>query len=364
MAITSAQAIYGLNAAGFPTSPTTSGAIQLGPSQTRLALTEATVGYSVRVTITAGDTVILDPLTNDQTGSTLDPGAAATATLDPTGTNNAILLTADESGVTGNLLTAEINLISGTTDMTAVREGNDITLTVGDAATIIITGTGDPAPASRLFFVTQTENETIYTSDGQIEQPLTGLWTYYQYGILEEEHQLLIYEDNTEIGRFSALGSAGPPVDVQLDPVSEESSGSPILNAAPATAGDVIDLVNLSDIGVTASNAPGNNGTGTVATVTETVFSGGLNASTIYGGDGKDWEGKPLAAIGEIQGIILQCASGDLAWEVDGVALPGVVSGEVQLFAATAGIPDLGEEMEFSTTANADFTLTVFGTPA
>lgn len=69
--LSSAQAIYGLNATGTPSAPNTSGTIILGEQQSRVPLTTVTNGYSISCILATGsDSMPLVVETGVTTGST------------------------------------------------------------------------------------------------------------------------------------------------------------------------------------------------------------------------------------------------------------------------------------------------------
>jgi hypothetical protein len=126
MAITSAQAIFGLNAAGTATGTGTQGTIQIGPSQTQVPLTDANVAYSTRIILAAsGDEATIDLTDNDTTGS--DAWSAGTAqvetataagTISGAGNANVVVTSA---GMTGSPIT--LNVAVAASDTAAVWAG-------------------------------------------------------------------------------------------------------------------------------------------------------------------------------------------------------------------------------------------------
>lgn len=120
MAITSAQAIFGLNAAGTATGTGTQGTIQIGPSQTQYPLTDANVAYSTRIILAkANDEATIDLTDNDTTGS--DAWVAGTAQVETataagtvSGAGNASVVVTS-AGMTGSPLTVSVAVAASDT---------------------------------------------------------------------------------------------------------------------------------------------------------------------------------------------------------------------------------------------------------
>ena len=118
MAISSAQAIYGLNAASSPNATNVSGTVQIGPSQTQIQFLTAINAYSVRAIIADGSTVAIDLLTNDTTGSDAwVAGAAQVETATAAGTisgsgNAAVVFTGP---VVGSPISLSVPVLTGDT---------------------------------------------------------------------------------------------------------------------------------------------------------------------------------------------------------------------------------------------------------
>lgn len=117
MAISSATAVYGLNCTGaFADTDLQSGTVQIGPSQTGVALTTGTIGYGVKAELTTnGNTLTLDVQTNTASGTSYVAGTAQveTATVVAAGgctSNGNCSLTFTSAAVTGSPLTVIVAL--------------------------------------------------------------------------------------------------------------------------------------------------------------------------------------------------------------------------------------------------------------
>ena len=134
MAISSAQAIYGLNAAGIPSSTNVTGTVQIGPSQTQVQFLDADVAYSVRAVMAGSSSFVLD--IRDATLVSSDAWVAGTAqvetataagTITLTG-NASVTVTADE--MTNTPKTISVAVLSG--DTAAVWAGKVRTALAAD----------------------------------------------------------------------------------------------------------------------------------------------------------------------------------------------------------------------------------------
>ena len=151
MAISSAQAIYGLNAAGIPSSTNVTGSVQIGPSQTQVQFLDADVAYSVRAIIAGGGEFVIVGATNDTSGS--DAWVAGTAQVETataagtiSGTGNASV-TVTASGMAGSPKTISAPVVSGDTASvwagkvrTALASDTDVSelFTVSGSTTAIV----------------------------------------------------------------------------------------------------------------------------------------------------------------------------------------------------------------------------------
>ena len=152
MIVTNARSTTGISARVTPTSPTSSGTIQVGANDETSRFTDADVIYSVRALLAlADDELILDLFTGDPDGSTAwVAGTAQVETATAAGTisgsgNATVVVTA--AGVAGSPVTVSLPVLNGDTASvwagkvrTALAANTAIgaLYTVGGATTAII----------------------------------------------------------------------------------------------------------------------------------------------------------------------------------------------------------------------------------
>jgi hypothetical protein len=196
----------------------------------------------------------------------LDEARAATATLNPTGTNNDILITAPATGPDGNLLTAEI---ATSTDhaLTVAKTANHILITAGAKHRITITGPLSPdVTETHLFGTLQNDRPAYYYPEFTLSFTSIIYWTGTKWLIITNPPSPGTSWESTEdratpdlVTSWTATGSA---------------TGTPTLVASPPTAAQAIAAANAA-LEETFANAPGSDGTGTLAAVPSTPFQGG-----------------------------------------------------------------------------------------
>jgi hypothetical protein len=196
----------------------------------------------------------------------LDEARAATATLNPTGTNNDILITAAATGPDGNLLTAEIATSTGHA-LTVAKTANHILITAGAKHRITITGTLSPdVTETHLFGTLQNDRPAYYYPEFTLSFTSIIYWTGTKWLIITNPPSPGTSWESTEdratpdlVTSWTATGSA---------------TGTPTLVASPPTAAQAIAAANAA-LEETFANAPGSDGTGTLAAVPSTPFQGG-----------------------------------------------------------------------------------------
>lgn len=195
-----------------------------------------------------------------------DDAQAATATLNPTGSNNDILITASATGTDGNLLTAEIATSTGHA-LTVAKSANHITITAGAKHRITITGTLDPdVTETHIFGTLQNDRPAYYYPEFSASFTSAIYWTGTKWLIVTNPPFPGTAWESTEdvatpdlVTSWTATGSA---------------TGTPTLTASPPTAAQAIAAGNAA-LEETFANAPGSDGTGTLAAVASTPFQGG-----------------------------------------------------------------------------------------
>jgi hypothetical protein len=196
----------------------------------------------------------------------LDEARAATATLNPTGTNNDILITAAATGPDGNLLTAEIATSTGHA-LTVAKTANHILITAGAKHRITITGPLSPdVTETHLFGTLQNDRPAYYYPEFTLSFTSIIYWTGTKWLIITNPPSPGTSWESTEdratpdlVTSWTATGSA---------------TGTPTLVASPPTAAQAIAAANAA-LEETFANAPGSDGTGTLAAVPSTPFQGG-----------------------------------------------------------------------------------------
>ena len=127
MAISSAQAIYGLNCTGvFADTDLQAGSVQVGPSQKSVSLSTSTIGYGVKAELTTStNTLTLDVQTNTASGTAYVAGTSQveTATVVAASgctSNGNCSLTFTSAAVTGSPLTVVVALTTASNTATLV----------------------------------------------------------------------------------------------------------------------------------------------------------------------------------------------------------------------------------------------------
>ena len=211
-------------------------------------------------------------------GGLLGTVTPASITLDPGGSNNAILFTAVTAGSAGNSLTVQIMVPAAATATTAAAvSGTAIWITPGDSARMILSGSMSPAPpASILPYAGVVGGMAMWSSDGStlilIGTParaiiyyntdrwyakwgVSGAWTYVAYKVSSATSPAGL------TGWTVTTGTTSPTV------TAAASDANQATNACFAAA-PVLALV-------TAVNAPGNDGSGVISAVAATHLAGG-----------------------------------------------------------------------------------------
>jgi hypothetical protein len=153
MSISTVKATYGLRAVGIPTSPTSSGNLNLGIAPTNVALTDADVFYAIQALVvgSASDLVIVTS-TGAKTGSTAwTAGEAQVDTATAAGTisgsgNASVVVTA--AGMTGSPKTISVAVLAS--DTAAAWAGKVRTALAADSAVAAMFDVGGTTTAISL----------------------------------------------------------------------------------------------------------------------------------------------------------------------------------------------------------------------
>lgn len=227
-------------------------------------------------------------------------GDAASVTLNPTGSNNDIKITAAVAGTAGNSITAAI-AIDATTDrtqLTAAKVGNAITLTSGDRRRMVVSGTTSPNLNGASIFNGEIQD---YPSWEKTNFPTVDI------SIFRDSELGWLVVNGSFSGWFSSDDVATPDLVTTWTPLDAET-GAPVITAAPATAAQAIAAGNAA-LDETFENGAGSDGSGAIAAVAATAFTGGagptasnapflVNGSTLYVNVGTvaapEWKEKEL----------------------------------------------------------------------
>jgi hypothetical protein len=203
---------------------------------------------------------------------------AASATLNPAGTNNNIVVTALETGVAGNDLTVEVQIDSSGNRvlLTIAKDKNDTLVFCGDKRWITITGITFPTASNpiRLEFLDFLNGKPHYV----LESASPGvLWE-----VFHNRTAWVIRLDEGEDYLATVTSSASFPDGLTYGTPSV-GTGTPSVSASAAQSAQVIELINnRNDLPIFASSAAGNDGTGAIATIAKTSLIGGVGLSAPY----------------------------------------------------------------------------------
>jgi len=202
----------------------------------------------------------------------------AFAVLNPSGSDNTIIIESVTAGTAGNALTAAIviNNTTARTALTATLSGNAITITSGDKRRIVLTGISSPTLNGSYTYAGEAGGKPSYAKDGVPTQTIawsagTSKWTIANLLDIANRFESTDPVDSPElVNTWTATGTA---------------SGTPSLAAAAANASQAMTLLNSDlDDTIAASLGGGESGTGSLAAVTTTSFSGGTNSTPGFPG--------------------------------------------------------------------------------
>jgi hypothetical protein len=363
MKLTGQRAQFGLLANSEPRSSNVEGKLRIGAQETTVPLTQSNTIYSVTGTLGDGDRLILDLSTNDASDSEL----AKSVILDPAGDNNAIKITSTDA----DILAAEI-LIDDDVDRTGltVTSGPLLSIASGDKRVMRVTGSlldkdGNPFVFDDMLFVSSDANESLweagdfgsgaYFSVGM--NPVSGGWQFTLYYSLNGADTA---EWKSEVFPTSGGAPIYPDLATTWTVFQERGEGTPTVTAHPATAAQTIAAINAEEIeGITASNAPGDDGSGFIGNVESTNF---VPDGEIIGGNLADWEGDPLGTLTKVTGFQITILTGSGRVEVNGDEIKTMTAGETRQSANPNGMPSYLEPLELTATSpNTQFSIVVTG---
>lgn len=303
MAISSAQAIYGMVCSGDPSSPLASGTVQIGVDQTRVPLTAAVDGYAISATMTSNtNTLALNVETGQAVGTTL---VKPFLTI---GTNNAAVTYTGKNYGDGD---ESITVTHATPAALAVDEtvsvtGEAITVTPAAKARMTVTGTltsdgSTPVVVPTLFYAGENDDKPMFTDTGEnytfeymcYWANLNSRW-YLAKGLVFWESL-----DQVATPDLCTTWTAVPP-----------ATGTPTVTKGTSDANQVAAAVNAAASAfalVTAS--AGGTGLSAVVTAPAANLAGG-DGTQISGGSGNDWEGVDVPDLSTIHGLLINVTTG------------------------------------------------------
>jgi hypothetical protein len=322
MSISNAQATFGTQALGTPSRPNHSGSVTVGLTVATMPLDDSDMIFANRAEIAQDSSATLD--LSDFTADTAGGITGGTVILDPTGVNNAIKITSTDPDIEQ----AEI-LIDDDVDRTQLTVQNGgplLEIISGDKRVMrVVADFGDGEISFNLFYVGVSLGKPRWTDNGQEMHIRYALsWTSGSIWRLIDEGT----EDNA---RFtSSEDVATPDLVTTWTPVSS-ATGTPTVTAHPATAAQVIAAINAEEIeGITAENAPGNDGSGFIAGVEMTLFDyQEIGAS--WSQPTTDFEGSEYPLTDKITAVSVACTTGGVSVEIGGIATTLTAGGKFQI---------------------------------
>lgn len=200
---------------------------------------------------------------------------AATATLDPTGADNSVVLTRDEAGAISSLA-AEITTPEQA-EISVDFDGTTVSISAGTKFRMTVAGTLSPGATGTLIYGGSIANYPAWSSDGSIETPETGNWIL----LARPANAWILFfkTDGTTVGSWTSTETDEDFPNGLTYVANGTETGTPIITALLPTSAQVVAAVNASEIPFTASGA----GIGAVAAATA-AFSGGSNATVAIKG--------------------------------------------------------------------------------
>lgn len=199
----------------------------------------------------------------------------ATATLDPTGTDNSVVLTRDEAGAVSSL-SAEITTPEQA-EISVDFDGTTVSISAGTKFRMTVAGTLSPGATGTLIYGGSIANYPAWSSDGSIETPETGNWIL----LARPANAWILFfkTDGTTVGSWTSTETDEDFPNGLTYVANGTETGTPIITALLPTSAQVVAAVNASEIPFTASGA----GIGAVAAATA-AFSSGSNATVAIKG--------------------------------------------------------------------------------
>lgn len=205
----------------------------------------------------------------------------AAATLNPTGEDNEILLTALTAGPSGNEISVKLTASATLVDTTLTVSGNAIEITFFPKRLMRVTGElmdgPDPWEFPDFIYYGQTNGKKAYSESGLISGDNGLVW-----GTSPARFEMT----GSFIGSYWTSSDAVATPDLATNWVPQGAGiGTPMVMDVTLSASEVITLINedpSASLLVLAENAEGSDGSGQVAAVALTPLTGGSSVSNVY----------------------------------------------------------------------------------
>lgn len=202
---------------------------------------------------------------------------AASAALDPTGADNTVTLTSQSVGLEGNSLRAAMTIPTDAT-ISVSKTGEVVSIAAGSKHRMVVAGTLDPAVSGTLIYA-GFSIANVWSSDGNMTAPASGAWV--NLTLQPDGTGVLAHWTDGSRDGFWVSSDTGDWPNGLTYVADDAETGTPTVTASAPTAAQVVAAVNSAGLDVTASGT----GTGTVAAVTTTAFTGGRYATLGSAGD-------------------------------------------------------------------------------
>lgn len=202
---------------------------------------------------------------------------AASAALDPLGADNTVTLTSQSVGLEGNSLRAAMT-IPPTASISVSKTGDVVSIAAGWKYRMVVAGTLVPDAAGELISAGEVNSLPAWSTDGTTDPAADGAWVMIAKPASAWQ---IRYYFNGEIAGTWTASNAGYWPDGLTYVADAPATGTPTVTASAPTAAQVVAAVNSAGLDVTASGT----GSGTVAAVTTTAFTGGRYATLGSAGD-------------------------------------------------------------------------------
>jgi hypothetical protein len=316
MSISSAQAIFGVQATGTATRPGIQGTLTIGIPAASMQFLDADIVFTGRALLDDG--AIAELTLDDFTATTTPAPDVFTATLNPSGDNNDILLT-----YTGETLEDAELLIDDDVDriqLTVTGGSPLLSITSGDKRRMrVVADFGDGVETVDLTYAGESLGKALFAGFLGLES-YESSWSGSEWQVTRVSG-----------GDFTSSEDVATPDLVTTWTASDGAVSVTSITPLAASAAQVITAINAESItGLTASNATGSDGSGTVANVDMVEFT--LVPSTSeWVEPTTDFQGEAMQESDTIYAIVVHATNGAATLEIDGTETPIDAGGKIQL---------------------------------